>query len=223
MNAYKNPNPVVSFQDIKTRRLVLPSLSVTLRNFAHNGVTFVLVLYLTNIHGKSPSAVGTILLFYSMALMVGVPLGGWFADRWVSRKAGGFGLAIQASGMLWLGLVPSQSNYLLALPGMILGGLGAGLCLTSFTKEAVASLGKNKVGLASGLYNMIRFSGAAASAPILGILLARGFEQFGGIETVPQPYLSSFIVLAFVALTGILVSILIPPPPKKEEMADSEA
>jgi len=222
LNASRNPNPMVSFQDIKTRRLILPSLSVTLRNFAHNGVTFVLVLYLTNIYGKSPSAVGTILLFYSIALMVGVPLGGWFADRWISRKAGGFGLAIQASGMVWLGLVHSQTNYLLSLPGMILGGLGAGLCLTSFTKEAVASLGEKKVGLASGLYNMIRFSGAAASAPILGILLARGFERYGNVETVPQPYLSSFLVLAFVALAGILVAALIPPPVKVDDEIGSE-
>jgi hypothetical protein len=100
---------------------------------------------------------------------------------------------------------------------MILGGLGAGLCLTSFTKEAVASLGKKKVGLASGLYNMIRFSGAAASAPILGILLAKGFDQVGGIETIPQPYLSSFLLLAVVTLGGIMIAALIPPPVMKEK------
>ena len=146
--------------------------------------------------------------------MIGVPLGGWFADRWITRKAGGFGLAIQFGGMLWLGLVQSQESIVLALPGMILGGLGSGLCLTPFTKEAVASLGKEKVGLASGLYNMIRFSGAAASAPILGIILARGFERYGGIETVPEPYLQGFILLAAVVLTGILLAALIPPPEK---------
>jgi len=217
VNATRNPNPLFSFEEVKNPRLILPALAVSFRMIAHSGTTFILVIYLTNVFGKSPSAVGTFILFYSLSSMIGVPLGGFLADRWISRKSGAFGLSLLAAGMAWLGLIQPQTNHLILLPGMILGGMGAGLCLVSFTKEAVASLGDEKVGLASGLYNMIRFSGASMSAPILGLILAAGYERFPGGETVSGPYQFAFQVLIFTTLIGVVIAASIPSPSPSEE------
>ena len=100
---------------------------------------------------------------------------------------------------------------------MILGGLGAGLCLVSFTKEAVASLGEEKAGLASGLYNMIRFSGASLSAPILGLILANAYLRYPGGESVPGPYQSAYRVLAVTSIIGVLIAASIPSPSPNED------
>ncbi|OGO18119.1 MAG: hypothetical protein A2Z14_13370 [Chloroflexi bacterium RBG_16_48_8] len=213
VNAKRNPTPLISFDEAKNPRLILPAIAVNFRMIAHTGTGFLLVLYLTNVFGKSPSAVGTFILFYSLSVMIGVPLGGMLADRWISRKAGSFGLSILAAGMLWLWLLQPQSRYLNLLPGMILGGLGAGLCLVSFTKEAVASLGEEKVGLASGIYNMLRFTGASISTPILGLILADAYENHAGAEFVPEPYRFGFQILTITTVVGILIAALIPSPP----------
>ena len=114
--------------------------------------------------------------------------------------------------MLWLGLVQPETSYLILLPGMILGGLGAGLCLISFTKEAVASLGDDKVGLASGLYNMLRFTGSSLSTPILGIILAANYGRYTGGETASGPYQFCFLVLTITTIVGIIVAASIPSP-----------
>jgi len=217
VNVSRNPNPLFSFNEIKNPRLLLPSIAVSFRMIAHTGAGFLLVIYLTNVFGKSPSEVGTFILFYSLSSLIGVPLGGFLADRWASRKSGAFGLSILAAGTSWLGLIHPQTNHWLLLPGMILGGLGAGLCLVSFTKEAVASLGEEKAGLASGLYNMIRFSGASLSAPTMGLILANAYVRYPGGETVPDPYQLAFRVLAITSVIGVLVAASIPSSSSNEE------
>jgi MFS family permease len=100
---------------------------------------------------------------------------------------------------------------------MILGGLGAGLCLVSFTKEAVASLGEEKGGLASGLYNMIRFSGASISAPTLGLILASAYQRYPGGETAPEPYQYAFRILAITSIIGVLTAASIPRPSPQQQ------
>jgi predicted MFS family arabinose efflux permease len=211
-NAIRNPNPLVGPIEVTNPRLILPAVAVSFRMIAHGGASFLLVIYVTNVFQKTPAAVGTFLLFYSLAAMIGVPLGGWLADRWISRISGSFGLAFIVTGMLYLGFIQPQGNHFILLPGMILAGLGSGLCLVSFTKEAVASLGQEKVGLASGLYNMIRFTGASISSPILGLILANAYLRYPGGETAAGPYMLGFRVIAVTSVIGTLIAASIPSP-----------
>jgi len=221
-NAVRNPNPIIGGSEIKNPRLILPSIAVNFRMIAHTGTSFLLVLYITNVFQRSPSAVGTFVLFYSLAAMIGVPLGGFLADRWISRKAGSFGLFILAAGMVWLGWITPGANPLTIMPGMILSGLGAGLCLVAFTKEAVASLGEDKVGLASGLYNMLRFTGASLSVPTMGLILAAAYERYAGGEFVSGPYQLGFQILTLTTIVGVIVAASIPSPSLNEEAENRE-
>jgi DHA2 family multidrug resistance protein len=84
VNATRNPDPLFGFEEIKNPRLLLPSIAVSFRMIAHTGAIFLLVIYLTNVFKKSPSEVGTFILFYSLSSMIGVPLGGLLADRYPS-------------------------------------------------------------------------------------------------------------------------------------------
>jgi hypothetical protein len=115
-----------------------------------------------------------------------------------------------AGGTLWMGLAGANAGSLMLTPGMIIAGLSAGISLTPFTKTSVAALGQERVGLAAGLYNTLRFAGIAISTPILGLLLAQGFARYGGLETVALPYQSAFLLLAVVAVAGAGVAALIP-------------
>ena len=180
--------------------------------FSLTGTRFLLVLYLANVFGKSPSAVGLFLIFHSISLFVGIPIGGFLADRWTCKRAAGLGMVILCIGMVWLSTIGPQSGDIALIPGMLLGGFGAGLSLTPFNKGAIVSLGEQNTGRAAGLYNMVRFTGTASSAPLLGLILATGFSQAGGLESIPEPYQLSFFVLAGCAILGAGIASLIPPP-----------
>jgi MFS family permease len=209
-NAARNPNSLINLDVLKNRQLIVPSIAIIFRMFALSGTVFLMVLYLANVFNRSPQAVGLLIIAQSLPIFIFVPIGGLLADRWTSRNAAVLGSLIQTSGMLWLGFVDPKMNDLLLIPGMVLGGLGAGISLTPFTKGAVAALGDENAGLAAGLYNMIRFTGAAASAPLLGLLLAAGFEKAGGIESIPDPYQLGFRILTLCALVGAWIASRMP-------------
>ena len=208
----KNPNALINAEIVKNVRLILPSIAMIFRMFALTGTSFLLVLYFANVFDKSPSAIGLIMIFHSTSLFIGVPIGGMFADRWTCRKAASLGMIIQAIGMIWLTSIHPQGNPFILIPGMILGGVGAGFSLTPFNKGAIASLGEVNTGRAAGLYNMVRFTGSASSSPILGLILAAQFKQVGGVETVTTPYQFSFLILMICALISAGFAALIPPP-----------
>lgn len=209
-NATYRPNPFISFDIARNREFLMPAIAVSLRTFAHDGVRFIVVLYLANVFGLTPRTIGFFLLFYALPLFFGVASGGFLADRWPSRIVGAIGLLFFAVGVFWPSLVDPNSGSLWLAPGLMIAGISAGVSLTPFTKTAVTSLGRDQVGFAAGLYNTLRFAGIATSTPLLGLLLANGFARYGGLETVSQPYQSGFQLLAIVTLVGSGVALLIP-------------
>ena len=134
----------------------------------------------------------------------------FLADRWPSRNVGVFGMFIMALSTLWISLVNPDAGTLMLAPGLVVAGISTGISLAPFNKTAVAALGQERVGLAAGLYNTIRFSGIAMATPLLGLLLAAGFVRHGGIETVSGPYQLGFGLLAGAAALGFGVAALIP-------------
>jgi predicted MFS family arabinose efflux permease len=184
--------------------------------FSLSGSSFLLVLYLSNVFGKSPSALGLFMIFHSISLFIGIPVGGFLADRWTCNKAGGVGMLLHMIGLVWLSTIDPARGDLFLIPGMMLSGFGAGFALTPINKGAIVSLGKENTGRASGLYNMVRFAGTASSAPLLGLYLAAGFTQAGGLENVPEPYQHAFFILVGSALLSAGIASMIHPPLDEE-------
>ncbi|HET7087472.1 MAG TPA: MFS transporter [Anaerolineae bacterium] len=211
-NARRKRDAFVGLDILRNRRFMSPALAVSLRMFAHDGARFLLALILANVFRQSPRSVGVQMLFYAVPLMIGVATGGYLADRWASRVVGVVGMIGQVAGLLWLAVADASLGAAALVPGMIVAGLASGMNLVALTKEAIGALGERRVGLASGLYNTIRFAGTAAATPLLGLLLASGFAQQGGDQTVSGPYQLAFGVAAGVAALGAVAAALIPAP-----------
>lgn len=209
-NATHHPDPFIGPEVVRNRQFLTSSAAVGLRMFSHDGVRFLMVLYLANVFSQSPREIGFFILFYTLPLMVGVTTGGFLADRWPSRTVGVVGMLLLAAGIFWLSLFDPAAGAFVLAPGLVVAGFSSGISLTPFNKTAVTALGLDKVGLASGLYNMVRFAGIATSTPLLGLLLARGFAQYGGLETASEPYQLAFQLLAGIALVSGGVAALIP-------------
>ncbi len=220
-NARTKPNPLVGTDVLRNRHFMGPSLAVNLRMFAHDGARFVLVLYMANVLGQSPSMVGWMMFLYGLPLLAGVMFGGYLADRWATRISGNIGTIGQAVGLFWMSVAATSTNLVAFAPGMIAAGFFGGACLVPFSKEAVAALGIERAGLAAGLYNMLRFAGSAAATPLLGLLLASGFQKYAGSSSVPEPYQLGFQVLAIVAVLGA-AAVMIIPAAERTELATAQ-
>ncbi|MEM7346911.1 MAG: MFS transporter, partial [Chloroflexota bacterium] len=188
-NALQRDNAFIPLEIFKNRRFMMPALAIMLRMFTLEGVRFLTILYLANVFLQSPSQTGLIMGFFTVPLLVGVTYGGFLADRWSARKIGIIAMSGMTVSLIWLGLVNGESTgYLILAPGLIMSAFFTAICLAAFSKTSVSSLGPEQVGLASGLYNTIRFAGLAVSTPLLGAWLARGFSQYGGLESISWPY-----------------------------------
>lgn len=209
-NATHRLDPFIGADVARNRQFVTPAVAVSLRMFAHDGARFLMVLYLANVFGQSPRTIGLFMLFYTIPLTIGVAYGGFLADLWPNRIVGAIGMLLLAVGIFWLSLVYPGTGALVLVPGLLVAGFSSGISLTPFTKTAVTALGPDRMGLASGLYNRLRFAGIAISTPLLGLLLAWGFAQHGGLETVTEPYQLGFQLVAGAAVLGSGVAALIP-------------
>jgi hypothetical protein len=112
---------------------------------------------------------------------------------------------------------------------LVLAGTGIGLMTSALTGGVIEASPPQKVGVSSGLYNMIRFIGSVFSATILGSILqirAAAFEAvwdpattdltrevFGLVNAFPAVYLLS----AVVALAGVFIVSRIQDTAKTEE------
>jgi len=209
-NASHRPDPFIDAEVVRNRQFITPAAAVSLRMFAHDGARFIMVLYLANVFSQSPRTIGFFMLFYTIPLTIGVAYGGFLADRWPNCTVGAIGMLLLAGGIFWLSLVDPGTGAPVLVPGLLVAGFSSGISLTPFTKTAVTALGPDRMGLASGLYNTLRFAGIAISTPLLGLLLAWGFAQYGGLQTVAEPYQLGFQLVAGVAVLGSGVAALIP-------------
>ena len=81
------------------------------------------------------------------------------------------GLIAMAIGMLIVSFMPSTADdaftYLRILPGLLLIGVGMGICFPALNVGAMGAVAGPEVGLASGVLNTARQLGAAIGVAVL--------------------------------------------------------
>lgn len=85
------------------------------------------------------------LVFAAVSFLAGTPY-----DRLGVRLAVGLGAVSLAAGALWLALTIG-SGYAILVPGLVLAGIGIGLCYSSLTTAAVTAVDGADASLAGGI------------------------------------------------------------------------
>jgi EmrB/QacA subfamily drug resistance transporter len=152
------------------------SLSVTIQFFAAFGFLFLALPYLQLIRHYSPLHASAALL--PMALVV-IPLSRvapTLAGRVGVRVAGAAGLALMASGFAVLSSLASGASYWHFLAGLLPFGAGMALAGAPATTAIVASLPREKQGVASAVNDVSRELGGALGIAVLGSLFNAGYR-----------------------------------------------
>ena len=106
----------------------MANLASLLMYFGMFGAIFLLSQYLQIVQGYSPFQAGLRILPWTLAPIFVAPIAGASSDRVGGGLLMGVGLAMQAIGLAWLGLVvtPTVDYAQLVLP-FIISGVGMGL------------------------------------------------------------------------------------------------
>jgi EmrB/QacA subfamily drug resistance transporter len=162
------------------------------------------VLFLTQVWGHSILRAGLELTPGPLAALVAAMVASRLGPRIGMGTVGAIGGAVVAAGIGWnavrLGATP---DYLGAfLPGQIVGGLGIGLAMPSFTAVAVTAVGPARFSTAIGISSMFRQVGGAL-----------GVAAFVAIVGTPVPgqalhaYRQGWIFMVVAAALGGLLML----------------
>lgn len=196
----RRSDPFIDIRLFRNRNFSIASLCVSIRMMMMGGISFIVPLLLTDLHGFPASAVGLVLTLHATALLVTMRLGGIIIDRSGRRTQIVLGLLIEVSAMSIFLFLPEGASTVPVLAAVVVHGLGAGLCLAALHIYALAATPQSQAGAAAGLYSMVRFGGSMLGAAIGGVILQAGFDAHG---VVLRAYSATFI---FYVAAGVLAA-----------------
>jgi MFS transporter, DHA2 family, methylenomycin A resistance protein len=168
-------------------------------NFTLYGALFELGLYLQRLHGYTPLQTGLAFLPFCIAIGTANLVAGRLTQTRGARLPMVLGLIIATVGFIALVPLDTHTPYLAMLAGLLIMPAGIGLAVPAMTTALLASVEKERSGVASGVLNSVRQSGGALGVAVLGSLLAA--HAVGGLR-------ASFIASAVLLLAAGVVALI---------------
>lgn len=199
----RRSNPYVSLDIFTHRAFNQASFCASTRMFSLSGSAFLVPLYLTDVHDLRAFSIGIVLMIQSASLLVTMRLGGQLADRWGSRRPVVIGMCTQVTSMAYFAFLPAEGVWPVIV-GLATHGLGAGLSLAALHRAALGEIPQPQIGVAAGLYSMLRFTGTVLSAALGGVILQQALER---VQAPVDAYQIVFGFTAGVVLVGVVVGL----------------
>jgi MFS family permease len=196
------PRPYINLKLFGNRTFTAASFSAGLRMFLMSSISFVMPLYLTDIHQLSASAIGISLSLQSGMLFATSQAGGQLADRWGSRRPVFISMLGLVGVMSALALAPATLPVWVIFTLAAAHGLIVGLSLAPLHRASMQGVAEGESGAAAGLYSMIRFAGQILGVAVAGVTLRQGLLQ---AQAPINAYQSVFWFYAGVAVLAVAI------------------
>lgn len=125
-------------------------------------------IYFQKIVMDSPMIAGLITAIATIPLMLFAPIGGNLADRRGARLPLLMGFTLLFLSLIWFAYFLSYQNIALLFPALFAFGAGISFVMTPASAATLSSVPKTKTGVATGMYNTLRFTGATIGVAVLG-------------------------------------------------------
>ncbi|MDY6826853.1 MAG: MFS transporter [Bacillota bacterium] len=185
-------------------------LTVFLEQFAVAGTFFVMPIFLGSVHGYGAGATALLLTPVSIVIALAAPLGGRLSDRYGPGLPIVFGMLVRAASFIVLAWITVDTAYSSIAIWLALNGLGFALTSTPALHAVLSSVRPSQHGVASGVHNMLRFTGSAIGTTVAGIVLyALIPSSFAGLLGPLPGFHEAYLVEAVACLLGVGVGILL--------------
>jgi EmrB/QacA subfamily drug resistance transporter len=163
------------------------------------GSIFLLAQYFQTVQGTSPLQSGLRILPWTAMPILIAPIAGMLSDRIGGRPIMATGLALQATGLAWIGAILTTTlPYSSIVIPFALSGIGMAMYFAPVANVVLSSVKPDEEGQASGANNAIRELGGVFGVAVLAAV----FSHYGGYQTpasfvqgvTPALYLGAAIV-----------------------------
>ncbi len=206
------PNPLIDLGYLLGNRLLLFSVVTSLLAYtASYASSFLINIYLQYVLGLTPFVAGLILTSRSVVMALLSAFMGKLSDVVQPRIIVSLGLAMYILAYLLLAGLDLSTPISLIVVALVMLGLGSALFSSPNTNAIMSSVGRERLGLASGLVGAARVYGQTFSMSIVSLVFSL---YVGGVEVSavdPADLVVAisriFIVFAAVASVAILSSM----------------
>lgn len=146
----RHDDPFVSFDVFSNRLFNRATFCAAMRMMVMGGLSFLLPLYLVDIHGVSLAQLGGLLMINPGMMSLTVRFGGRPADRLGDRLMAIAGLLIQGTVMFIFSRLPASASIWLVVPTLALYGTGSGLMLVALHHASLKNISAEQMGMAAG-------------------------------------------------------------------------
>jgi EmrB/QacA subfamily drug resistance transporter len=205
-------SPLMPLRLFKQRNVSTANVVGILWSAAMFAWFFLVALYLQLVLGYSPLEVG--LAFLPANIIMGafsVGLSAKLVMRFGVKPPLAIGLLLAGAGLLLFAHAPVGGSFVVdVLPGMILGGIGAGMAFNPLLLAAMSDVEQHESGLASGVVNTAFMMGGALGLAVLASVAASHTDSLrasgtGQLEALVGGYHVAFIVGALFAIGAAIV------------------
>ncbi|WP_328773383.1 MFS transporter [Streptomyces sp. NBC_00286] len=168
----RTARPLVELALLRDRFLTGGVLAQVLWGIGVNGVFFFTALYLQQVLGFSPTRAGLAFLPLAGALLLCTPLAERAARVLGAHVSIAAGLAMVATGLLYVSGSGAQADYWDLQPGLLLIGAGSALT-TPLTVRCLTQVPHARTGMATGLVSAAREVSGVFGVVLVGVVLTR--------------------------------------------------
>src|SRR4051812_5455710 len=170
-------DPMLDPRNFLRRGFGAGSLSITVQFFSAFGFLFLALPYLQLVQGFSPLEASLALVPMAAVVMPLSRVAPGIAARFGVRVTGAAGLSLMATGFLILSTLDPSSSYWAFLAGLLPFGAGMALAGAPATTAIVASLPREKQGVASAVNDVSRELGGALGIAVLGSVMNAAYRS----------------------------------------------
>lgn len=154
--------------DLLRRPMFAMSVVTSVCTFAAQGLAFIaLPFYFSSTLGRSAIETGFLMTPWAVMVAIMAPIAGRLSDHYSPGALGGIGLAILASGLVALGLMPDSPSIVDISWRMAVSGVGFGFFQAPNLKGFMGSAPPERGGSASGMVATSRLIGQATGAALV--------------------------------------------------------
>lgn len=160
--------------DLLAKPVFSLSIATSMASFTAQVLAFVsLPFTFQSIHGFTPLQVGLLMMPWPLAIAVVAPFAGRLSDRHSPAVIVAAGMAVLATGMAALALLPADPTPLDIGWRMMLCGAGFGLFQAPNNRTLITAAPRARSGAAGGMLGTARLTGQAVGAALVALLLGR--------------------------------------------------
>ena len=205
--------PLLSTGLFKNRTSNLGLVTQNIQWLLLMGTSFVVAVFLQTVRGYNAIETGVIFTAATLGVLVSSLAAERLAKRYPQKTLIIAGFVVTAAGIgLLLALVGASSRAVAFGPGLLLIGLGVGVMLTPSVNVVQSSFPEEQQGEISGLSRSVSNLGSSFGTAIAGTILVSDLAS--GNPT----YVLAMVVLAALALIGLVAARLLPADPEQSPM-----